>query len=167
MKIGRFRGARARYLPLRESVWIAALTLAALLVRHPSAQARAKGIVADSCEGCHGSGADTPDLTVTADPATLSPGSSVTSIDLVRIHEAKRSDPGRRKVHRGRRPKSASADAQNARRLEALLALEADLWEQQMAAVAQDFVAGQFRSGSRVHSICDHTISLALSNAFA
>jgi len=61
-----------------ESVHIAALTLAALLVRHPSAQARARGIVADSCEGCHGTGTDTPTLTVTADPATLSPGASIT-----------------------------------------------------------------------------------------
>ena len=78
MKIERFLGARARHLPLRESVRIAALTLAALLVRHPSAQARARGIVADSCEGCHGTGTDTPNLTVTADPATLSPGASIT-----------------------------------------------------------------------------------------
>jgi hypothetical protein len=65
--------------PIRASVRIAALTLAAVLARHPSAQARANGIVADSCDGCHGSGMGTPpDLAVTADPATLSPGASVT-----------------------------------------------------------------------------------------
>jgi len=78
MNIERLPGARARHHLIRESVFIAALTLVAALSRQPSAHARARGIVADSCEGCHGSGADTPDLTVTADPATLSPGSSVT-----------------------------------------------------------------------------------------
>jgi len=36
-----------------------------------------------------------------------------------------------------------------------------------MATVAQHFVARQFCSGNRVHSICDHTISLALSDSFA
>ena len=51
---------RAEHLPIRQSVRIAALTLAAVLARHPSAHARANGIVADSCDGCHGSGTGTP-----------------------------------------------------------------------------------------------------------
>jgi hypothetical protein len=79
MNIERFRGAQAGPAPIRESVRIAALTLAAVLARHPSAEARAGGIVADSCDGCHGSGGGAPpDVAVTADPATLSPGASVT-----------------------------------------------------------------------------------------
>jgi hypothetical protein len=62
MNIECFPGARARHLLIRESVFIAALTLVAALARQPSAHARASGIVADSCEGCHGTGVDTPDL---------------------------------------------------------------------------------------------------------
>jgi len=69
---------RAEQLPIRQSVRIAALALAAVLARDPSAHARANGIVADSCDGCHGSGTGTPaDVSVTADPATLSPGASI------------------------------------------------------------------------------------------
>jgi hypothetical protein len=76
--IARLR-TRAEHLPIRQSVRIAALTLAAVLGRHPSAHAHANGIVADSCDGCHGSGTGTPpDVSVTADPATLSPGASIT-----------------------------------------------------------------------------------------
>jgi Putative metal-binding motif len=74
--IARLR-TRAEHLPIRQSGRIAALTLAAVLARHPSAHARANGIVADSCDGCHGSGTPT-DVSVTADPATLSPGASIT-----------------------------------------------------------------------------------------
>jgi hypothetical protein len=76
--IARLR-TRAEHLPIRQSVRIAALTLAAVLGRHPSAHAHANGIVADSCDGCHGSGTGTPpDVSVTADPATFSPGASIT-----------------------------------------------------------------------------------------
>jgi hypothetical protein len=78
MEIECFRGARARHRPIREPFRIAALTLAAVLARHPSAEARATGIVADSCEGCHGATSTPPDVAVTADPTTLSPGASVT-----------------------------------------------------------------------------------------
>jgi hypothetical protein len=53
--------------------------LAALMARPAPVQARASGIVADSCDGCHGPGTGTPpDLAVTADPPTLSPGALVT-----------------------------------------------------------------------------------------
>jgi len=62
----------------RVSVRIAAVTLAGMLARHPSAHARASGIVADSCDGCHGSGMGPPELAVTADPAAPTPGASVT-----------------------------------------------------------------------------------------
>jgi len=76
---------RAEHLPIRQSVRIAALTLAAVLARHPSAHARANGIVADSCDGCHGSGTATPpDVSVTADPATFSPGASITFTLIIR-----------------------------------------------------------------------------------
>ncbi|MES1209145.1 MAG: choice-of-anchor V domain-containing protein, partial [Pseudomonadota bacterium] len=55
------------------------MAVAAMLARAPSAQARAGGIVADACDGCHGSGMGTPpDLAVTADPAAPKPGDSVT-----------------------------------------------------------------------------------------
>ena len=91
----------------------------------------------------------------------------VADVHLVRIDQAERPDPGRREVHRSRRSESAGADAQHARRFETLLPRDANLWQQQMAAVAQHFVARQFCSDNRVHSICDHTISLALSSAFA
>jgi hypothetical protein len=73
------RRYRTGHLSIRASVRIAAVTLAVVLARHPSAQARANGIVADSCEGCHGSGMGAPpEIAVTADPATLGPGASVT-----------------------------------------------------------------------------------------
>ena len=58
---------------------ITALALAAVLGRPASAHAHATGIVADSCDGCHGPGTGTPpDVSVTADPATFSPGASIT-----------------------------------------------------------------------------------------
>ncbi len=73
------RRIRAGHPPIRRCVGIAAVALAAWLARQPFAQAHANGIVADSCDGCHGSGLSVPpDVAVTADPATLSPGSSVT-----------------------------------------------------------------------------------------
>jgi len=69
----------AERLPIRQSVRMAALTLAAALARHPSAHAHANGIVADSCDGCHGQGTGTPpDVSLAADPAVLSPGASAT-----------------------------------------------------------------------------------------
>jgi hypothetical protein len=72
----RYRPGR---LPIRQSVRIGVIAVAAALARPHSAEARAGGIVADSCDGCHGSGMVTPpDLAVTADPATLTPGGSVT-----------------------------------------------------------------------------------------
>ena len=64
---------------IQRSVWIVLVGAAALVARTPSAQARAGGIVADSCDGCHGSGIGAPPvLAVTADRATLNPGDSVT-----------------------------------------------------------------------------------------
>ncbi|MFL5307536.1 MAG: putative metal-binding motif-containing protein [Polyangia bacterium] len=58
---------------------IAVVALGALLARAPSAEARAGGIVADACDGCHGSAMGTPpSLTVTANPAMPKPGDAVT-----------------------------------------------------------------------------------------
>ena len=55
------------------------MAVAAVLARARSAEARASGIVADTCDGCHGSGMGTPpDLAVTADPVAPKPGDSVT-----------------------------------------------------------------------------------------
>jgi hypothetical protein len=63
--------------PTRRSVWVAAIVLGAALARSPSADAHANGIVVDSCSGCHGGGAGTVDVTVTADRAAFNPGDLV------------------------------------------------------------------------------------------
>ena len=79
--------------------------LGALLARAPSAEARANGIVADACDGCHGSGMGTPpDLTVTADPATPKPGDAVTFTLTIQVAH----DPGRGRVHHDRRRRNPS-----------------------------------------------------------
>lgn len=66
--------------PILRSAPIGVLALAvALLARAPSAQGHANGIVADACDGCHGSGTSTPpNLSVTAVPAMPNPGDTVT-----------------------------------------------------------------------------------------
>ncbi len=78
MNIEQFRGTRAAHLPIGKALRIAALTLAGVLARPPAAAAHANGIVADSCEGCHGSAATPPDVALAADPETLNPGDSIT-----------------------------------------------------------------------------------------
>ncbi|HSS38274.1 MAG TPA: putative metal-binding motif-containing protein, partial [Polyangia bacterium] len=66
-------------MPHRRSLSIGVMAVAAVLARARSAEARASGIVADTCDGCHGSGMGTPpDLAVTADPVAPKPGDSVT-----------------------------------------------------------------------------------------
>jgi hypothetical protein len=64
--------------PTRRPAWLVAIVLGAALARSPPAAAHADGIVVDSCSGCHGGGAGTTEVTVTADRATFNPGDLVT-----------------------------------------------------------------------------------------
>jgi len=59
--------------------WLLSFVALALgwLLRSPAAEAHARGIVADSCGGCH-SGTGSADVNVTLDRATVNPGDDVT-----------------------------------------------------------------------------------------
>src|SRR6476619_5542831 len=72
MKLGLGRRSRER-----AARGAALAALAALAYARPAA-AHAHGIVATSCSGCHGSGAASPQLSLSADPAQFNPGDSVT-----------------------------------------------------------------------------------------
>jgi hypothetical protein len=69
------------------SLGLLALCSALLLLSSP-AVARSNGIVAASCEGCHGS-AETSEATLTASPAEFGPGESVTFTLTVRAAGSK------------------------------------------------------------------------------
>ena len=62
-------------------------------------------------------------------------------VDVVGVDDAERPDAGGRQVERGRGAEPAGADEQHAAVEQALLALLADLRDQQVAAVAADLVA--------------------------
>src|ERR1041384_8059495 len=58
--------------------WSVAMLAAAALAFTGSAAARARGIVVSSCDGGHGSpGSGSPELMLSAEPATFNPGDSV------------------------------------------------------------------------------------------
>ena len=69
----------------------------------------------------------------------------VARVDDVEVDQTERADAGRRQVHRGGRTQSAGADAQHPRRLQLALPVDADLRHDQVAAVALNLVARQFR----------------------
>ena len=64
----------------------------------------------------------------------------VAEVDDVEVDEAERADAGGRQVERRRRTEPAGADADDARLLQLPLTLDADLRNDQVAAVALDFV---------------------------
>ena len=67
----------------------------------------------------------------------------VGQVDAVVIDDAQRADAGRGQVQAGRRTEAAGADHQYARGLEFFLAGDADLRQQQVAAVALAIVRGR------------------------
>ena len=60
----------------------------------------------------------------------------VREVDLVVVDDAERADAGRGEVERGRRAEAAGAEQQHLRVEQLLLALDADLGDQQVARVA-------------------------------
>ena len=68
----------------------------------------------------------------------------VAGVDDVEVDEAEGADAGGGEVEGERRAEAAGADAEDLRRLELLLALHADLGQDEVARVAGDLVVGQF-----------------------
>ena len=69
----------------------------------------------------------------------------VRKIDLVRIDQSDRADSGRRQIKRGGGTESAGANAQNARRFQSALSLDADLRENEMARVTRELFGAKLR----------------------
>ena len=67
----------------------------------------------------------------------------VARVDDVEIDQAQRADAGRGQVERERRAETAGANAEHARSLEFLLALDANFGQDEMARVAGEIVASQ------------------------
>jgi len=67
----------------------------------------------------------------------------VRQVDDVEVDDADRADAGGREIERGRGSEPAGADQQRLRLEEPLLALRADLGDQQVAAVALLLVAAE------------------------
>jgi hypothetical protein len=72
----------------------------------------------------------------------------VGDVDDVEIDEAERADSRRREIERGRRPQPARADEQHTRRLDPLLAVEADVRQDEVAAIAVELFAGEIHAGN-------------------
>src|SRR5204863_9990557 len=73
----------------------------------------------------------------------------VAEVDDVEVDDADRADAGGGEIHRDRRAESACADAQDLRRLQLFLPVEADLRKDQVPAVPLDLVFRQFGEGGR------------------
>ena len=74
----------------------------------------------------------------------------VALVDDVEVHEPEGADAGRGEVERRRRPEPAGADADDLRRLQALLALDAHLGQGQVTAVADGVAAREHRALRRL-----------------
>ena len=68
-------------------------------------------------------------------------------LDDVVVDDADRSDPRRGQVEQGRRAETAGADHQHPRVLEPLLAVDAEVRDHEMAAVAGHLIGGQLGGG--------------------
>jgi hypothetical protein len=62
----------------------------------------------------------------------------IRDVDDVEVHDAERAHAGGGEIQGNGRPESAGADDEHARGLDAMLAVEADIGQQQMAAVAEE-----------------------------
>ena len=69
----------------------------------------------------------------------------VAQVDDVEVDDADRADAGGGEIHRRRRPEAAGADAQHLRGLQRALPVHADFRQDQVPAVAPDFVGGELR----------------------
>jgi hypothetical protein len=81
----------------------------------------------------------------------------VGEVDLVGIGDRQFADAARRKVERGRAPQAAGADDQRVRRAQPLLALDPDLIEEDVAAVAEELLVVQVvkpgvKAGAKISS---------------
>jgi hypothetical protein len=74
----------------------------------------------------------------------------VGQIDTVEISQMQCSDAGRRQIQRYRRTQSAEADNQNAALFEAQLAVDVDLLQKDLPAVAQQFLVRQHGTRPKV-----------------
>lgn len=64
----------------------------------------------------------------------------VREVDRVGVDERERADSGRREIHRGRRAEAARADDDRMRIEKALLRLDADLVDEDVAGVAKELI---------------------------
>ena len=80
----------------------------------------------------------------------------VRKIDIVRIDQSNRADSGRREIKRSGGTESAGANAQNARRFQSTLSLDADLRENEMARIARELFGAKLRLRDSLFDFVHH-----------